>query len=378
MKRYVLVFIFMFFLFFKVNADELTNYSKSAIMVEPSTKSILYDFNSHERRAPASMTKIMTLLIIMEYVDSGKISLNDKVLISKNAAGMGGSQVFLQENMEIEVDQLIKSISIASGNDAAVAMAEYIAGTTDEFVNLMNSKVQELGLVDTNFVNVHGLDADNHYSSAYDMAMISIELLKHESILNYTSLYEDYLLKPDGTKTWLVNTNKLVRFYKDVDGLKTGYTKNAMYCLTATAKRNDIRLITVVMGADSSENRSIDTTALLNYGFNTYKINRIITKNDVVGSINVKKGIINKVNIVAIDDVNDLIKQNEKKDYTYQIDTDNLIAPINVGDIIGKLSIYDNSNNLIKEVELTVQEDVKKHNIISMFCYTLRKVINGN
>lgn len=210
MKK-VIIFLFATFFCIKiVNANELTQYSQSAILIEPTTNTVLYEKNMHERRAPASMTKLMTMLLIMEAVDDGKISFSDKVLISKNAAGMGGSQVFLQENMEIEVEQLLKGIAIASGNDAAVAMAEYIAGTTEDFVNMMNQKVVDLGLENTHFVNVHGLDAENHYSSAYDMSQIAKELLKHETILNYTSLYEDYLVKPDGTKTWLVNTNKVV------------------------------------------------------------------------------------------------------------------------------------------------------------------------
>lgn len=220
-----------------VSALELTHYSSSAVLIEPATNSLLYEVNKDERRPPASMTKMMTLLLIMESIDDGNIALSDKVLISKNASSMGGSQVFLQENMQIEVEQLVKSIAIASGNDAAVAMAEHIAGSTDEFVNMMNDKVEELGLKNTHFMNVHGLDENDHYSSAYDMSQIALELLKHDKILNYTSLYEDYLLKPDGTKTWLVNTNKLVRFYEGVDGLKTGYTSTAGYCLTSTAKK---------------------------------------------------------------------------------------------------------------------------------------------
>lgn len=208
------LFVLLFLFIGKVNALELTNYSESAILIEPTTKTILYEVNKDQRRAPASMTKLMTMLLIMEAVDDGKIKLTDMVTISKNASDMGGSQVFLEENMQIEVNQLLKGIAIASGNDAAVAMAEYIAGSTDEFVAMMNNKVKELGLVNTHFMNVHGLDEENHYSSAYDMAMIGIELLKHEKILDYTSLYEDYLVKPDGSKTWLVNTNKIVfKFY---------------------------------------------------------------------------------------------------------------------------------------------------------------------
>ena len=252
MKKLILLFLCCSFLMVGKAAD-LTNGAQAAILIEPTTNTILYELNKDEQRAPASMTKIMTMLLIMEAVDDGRVSLDDLVPISKNAASMGGSQVFLQENMQIKLSELVKSVAVASGNDAAVALAEYIAGSTDEFVNMMNQKVSDLGLVNTHFENVHGLDSDNHYSSAYDMSQIALELLKHEKILDYTSLYEDYLVKPDGTKTWLVNTNKLVRFYSGVDGLKTGFTSKAMYCLTATAKKNNIRFLTVVMGEPSGE-----------------------------------------------------------------------------------------------------------------------------
>lgn len=210
MKKIIFIFIFFFFVVINVKALELTNYAASAILIEPTTDSILYELNIHERRAPASMTKLMTMLLTMEAIDEGKVTLNDNVIISKNASSMGGSQVFLEENSTIKLEELIKSVALASGNDAAVAIAEYIGGSLDEFINMMNEKVKELGLKNTNFVNVHGLDAENHYSSAYDMSMIAKELLTHEKILDYTSLYEDYLNKPDGTKFWLVNTNKPV------------------------------------------------------------------------------------------------------------------------------------------------------------------------
>ena len=282
MKK-LLIIIFSFFLVFilsnRVSAEELTKYAKSAILIEPTTNTIIYENNSREQLAPASMTKIMTLLLIMEAYDNGLFKMDDMVPISENASSMGGSQIFLQANTNVKAEELIKGISIASGNDAAVAMAEFIAGSLNEFVTQMNDKVIELGLTDTHFVNVHGLDAENHYSSSYDMSQIARELIKHEKILEYTSLYEEYLVKPDGSKIWLVNTNKLVRFYEGVDGLKTGYTSTAKYCLTATAMKNNIRFISVVMGADTSEHRSYDTTTLLNYGFNTYKINSIFVNN---------------------------------------------------------------------------------------------------
>ncbi len=378
MKKIIFLILISLIPILSIKALDLTQYSASAILIEPTTNKIIYELNIHERRAPASMTKLMTLLLTMEALDEGRIHLNDAVTISKNASGMGGSQVFLEENSSIKLEELIKSVALASGNDAAVAIAEYIGGSLEEFINMMNEKVKKLGLKNTNFVNVHGLDAENHYSSAYDMAMIAKELLKHQQILNYTSLYEDYLNKPDGTKFWLVNTNKLVRFYEGVDGLKTGYTKPAGYCLTSTAKRNNIRFITVVMGADTSEHRSADTTSLLNYAFNTYKLNTIIKKNKEVGTIEILKGQKNKTSLIPLEDATDLLKQNEKKEYHYKIETNKVIAPVKKGDKVGKLTIIDNNNQVIKTISLTVPENIKKQNIISLYFTNLKQIITGN
>lgn len=377
MKK-LIFFILLFVTNFSfVIAAELTTYSASAILIEPTTQKIIYELNKDEKRPPASMTKLMTMLLIMEAIDEGRISLEDKVLISDNSSKMGGSQVFLETGMEIEVKQLLKGIAIASGNDAAVAMAEHIAGTTEEFVNMMNNKVQELELTNTNFVNVHGLDAENHYSTAHDMAIIATNLLKYPEILSYTSLYEDYLVKPDGSKTWLVNTNKLVRFYPGVDGLKTGYTSSAGYCLTSTAQKNNIRFISVVMGVDTSEHRSADTTSLLNYGFSNYKLNTILTTDDIVGELHVKKGKISKVDVVPVSDITDLIKKNENKDYSHNISYTNNKAPILKGDIVGKIEVIDNDGNVIKTVDLTVKEDVYKHSFWSLFIKNFKRIING-
>ncbi len=377
MKKVLFFFITVFSLFGKCFALELTHYSSSAVLIEPSTKTILYEVNKDERRPPASMTKMMTLLLIMEKIDDGSIKLDDKVLISKNASSMGGSQVFLQENMQIEVEQLVKSIAIASGNDAAVAMAEHIAGSVDEFVNMMNDKVQELELKNTHFVNVHGLDAENHYSSAFDMGQIALELLKHEKILDFTSLYEDYLIKPDGTKTWLVNTNKLVRFYSGVDGLKTGYTSTAGYCLTSTAKKNNIRFVTVVMGADTTEHRSEDTTSMLNYAFTTYKLNNILEKDKIIAEIEVNKGKQDKGTISVKEDVTDLIKQNEEKNYSYNINKYKVSAPIIKGSIVGNLEVIDNNGKVVKTVDLIINESIEKQNFFNLYFDLFKKIING-
>lgn len=371
------LFILSFLFITKVSALDLTTYSKSAILIEPTTNTIIYELNKDERLAPASMTKLMTMLIIMESIDNNKISLDDMVNISSNAASMGGSQVFLEANSKLKVEQLLKGIAIASGNDAAVAMAEHIAGSTNEFVNMMNNKTKDLGLKNTHFVNVHGLDADNHYSTAYDMAMIARELLKHDKILEYTSLYEDYLEKPDGTKTWLVNTNKLVRFYEGVDGLKTGYTSDAKYCLTSTAIKNNIRFITVVMGVDTSEHRSLDTTSMLNYGFANYKLREILTTDKEIGTLKVRKGKVDSVKYYVNNNINDLLKNNEEKTYSYNINTYNIVAPIRYGEVVGDIEIVDNTGKVVSKVDLIVRDNIDKHNFFSLLIKTYKNIING-
>lgn len=376
-KKFLFVLLSFLCFYSVVSAEELVKYAKSAILIEPTTNKILYENNSREQMAPASMTKMMTLLLIMEAYDNGQFKLDDMVPISKNSSSMGGSQLFLQENTEIKVEELIKGIAIASGNDAAVAMAEFIAGTTDEFVKMMNDKVIELGLTDTHFVNVHGLDDPDHYSSSYDMSQIARELLNHPKILDYTSLYEDYLVKPDGSKIWLVNTNKLVRFYEGVDGLKTGYTSSAKYCLTATGTKNNIRFISVVMGVDTSEHRSYDTTTLLNYGFNTYKINNILKKDDIVDEVKVHKGVKNKIPMVVSEDVNDLIKKNESKEYNYKINKLDVKAPISKGDIIGNIEVLDNNGKIVKTVDLVSNVSVKKQSFWSLYKKFFFKYVRG-
>ena len=378
MKKIIIVVSLILLFSLRTKAEELNlvNYGNNAIMIEPLTNTIIYKKNENERKAPASMTKLMTMLLIMEAIDNKKISLNDEVLVSSNSSKMGGSTIFLEENMKISVLELLKGIAIASGNDAAVAMAEYIAGSTSSFVEMMNDKVKKLGLKNTHFMNVHGLDEDNHYSSAYDMSQIARELIKHPKILEFTSVYEDYLTRPDGTKTWLVNTNKLVRFYNGVDGLKTGYTDNAKYCLTSTAKKNNIRFITVVMDADTSEHRNSDTTSLLNYGFNNYKLEQIYKKNETIQDVKIKNAQENNIKAIIAEDVFSLNKINENSKYKQNIKINKLTAPVNKGEVIGTIEIIDQRGKVIKISNLIVNKDVKKHNIISIFLRNIKILIN--
>ena len=376
MKKVLLMIILtLFFLTLNVKAAEMEVDAKSAILIDQNTGTILYKKNENERLPMASMTKIMSLILIMEQINEGNISYDTKVEISPEASSMGGSQIFLQTGDVYKVGELLKSIAMASANDAVVALAEKTYGSKEEFINKMNEKAKKMGLKNTNFVNVHGLDEENHYSSAYDMAYMAKELLKYADILKFTSVYEEYLQKSDGSKIWLVNTNKLVRFYPGVDGLKTGYTQKAGYCLTATAKKNNLRLISVVMGEESIEKRSQDTVKLLNYGFNSYKVNLIKSKDDVLGKVKVDGGKKEYVNVSLTDDAIELLKTNDKiSKYKFNLKIDKIKAPVKKGDIVGKVEILNNKNKKINEYDITVNENVLKANYLDYVKRNLKSV----
>lgn len=380
MKK-LLFLVFTFFLFISgVNAaEDLAPNSKSAILIEQSTGKVLFEKNANEKLAPASMTKVMSMLLIMEAIDSGKINMNDKVTITENAASMGGSQVFLEAGEEYTVLELLKGIAIASGNDAVVAMSEKVAGSTDAFVKMMNNRAKELGLKNTNFVNPHGLDEENHYTTAHDMAIMAQELLKHPKILEFTSIYEYYMPKPDGSTTWLVNTNRLVRFYDGVDGLKTGFTTVAGYCLTATARKSDLRLISVVMGVETADKRSSDTVNLLDYGFNTYKLKVILTKDKELGKVRIENGKKDFGTVVLLSDATELLKVTEEEGkYTFNIKVNKKIkAPVKNGDVIGIVEIIDNEGNIVLEKDITIKENIKKANLWDLFKRNINEITSG-
>lgn len=358
--------------------SNLAKEAKSAIMVEASTGKIIFEKNIYEKLPVASMTKMMTLLIIIDNIDKGNLKWNEKVVTSEHAASMGGSQIFLEVGEEMTVEDLVKGICIGSGNDAAVAMAERIGGTEEEFVKLMNKKAQVLGLKNTNFVNACGLDDDNHYSSANDMAIIARELVKYEKILEFTGTYEDYLRKNTDKSFWLVNTNKLVRYYKGVDGLKTGYTKNAGYCITTTAKKNNMRLITVVMGEPTSNIRNNETVSLLNYGFNNYKIDTILSHEKIIATKRVMEGKKKTVKIVAKNDVNILNKSNgTKRNVNYKFDINEIKAPVKKGDVVGNINVLEN-NKIIMSVDAVSLDEVKKANIFIVYIRNLLNMVKGN
>lgn len=360
------------------SAPDLLTDGKSAILIEATTGKILYEKNSHERYAPASMTKIMSMILIIENIEKGKLKWNDTLVTSEHAASMGGSQIFLQPNEKMSVKDLFKAVAIGSANDATVVFAERIAGTEDKFVKMMNDKAKSLGLKDTNFKNAVGLDTANHYSSAYDMAFMARELVKHEKIFEFTTIYEDYLRQNTDNKFWLVNTNKLIKTYEGADGLKTGYTKEAGYCLTATAKKDNMRLISTIMGSSDSKTRNSNTSTLLDYGYNSYEMQVEVEKGKTVSSKKILKAKDENVKIVPVDDASVLVERgNEKEALNYEIKLDKLKLPIKKGQKVGILKLKD-GNKVISKVELTVKKDVKKASIIELYKRSIKSVFTGN
>jgi len=333
----------------------------ASVLMDADTGTIIAGKNMDAKLPPASITKVMTMLLVMEALDRGQIKLDEKVRASEYAASMGGSQIFLEAGEEMTVEDLLKGVALASGNDASVALAERIAGTEEAFVKKMNERARELGMKNTNFVNCNGLPAENHYSSARDIAIMSRELLKYEQVTKYTGLYQDYLRKDAPNPFWLVNTNKLVRFYSGADGLKTGYTSEAKYCLAATAKRDNLRVIAVVLGEPDSKTRNAEVTKMFDYAFNQYTNYPIFKTGDSMGTLKVNKGHIREVPLVARHQYSVLMKKGEAGDgMRHELKLDSgLKAPIAKGQSIGKLVVYK-GDQVISEFPIESPVDVKK------------------
>lgn len=380
MKK-ILILIILFILIPIVKAEEVEDLApnaQSAIMIEASTGEILFEKNKNERLAPASMTKMMSMLLIMEEIESGNLKWDEMITASEKASSMGGSQIFLKAGEKMSVKDLLKGVSIASGNDATVALAERISGSEDAFVKRMNTRAKDLGLKNTNFVNATGLTADNHYSSAYDMSLIARELVKHEKILEFTSTYEDYLRKDTKSPFWLVNTNRLVKFKEGVDGLKTGFTSEAGYCLTATMKKDGMRLITVVMKEEDTNKRSADTTKMLDYGYNVYMVQNILDENTTIEKKKVELGNEKEVEIVPKESITILNKKSEEmKNITYKTNIYKLVAPIKKGTKVGTIDIIEN-DNIIASIDATIKNDINKANIFTIYLRNLKEIVSCN
>ncbi len=358
--------------------EDLAPNAKSAIMIEASTGEILFQKNKDEKLAPASMTKMMSMLLIMEEIENGNLKWNEMITTSEKASSMGGSQIFLKVGEKMTVEDLLKGVAIASGNDAVVALAERVSGSEEQFVKRMNIRAKDLGLKNTNFINATGLTADNHYSTAYDMSLIAKELVKHEKILEFTSTYEDYLRKDTKSPFWLVNTNRLVRFKEGVDGLKTGFTDEAGYCLTATMKKDNMRLITVVMKEENTSKRSADTTKMLDYGFNIYMVQTILDEKTTIEKKKVELGKTLTTEIVPKENITILNKKSDdQKNITYKTNINKIIAPVKKGDKVGTIDIIED-NNIISTIDATVKEDISKANILTIYLRNLKEIISGN
>ena len=312
-----------------VNATEvgLAKNSETAILIEATTGKILFEKDKDKKMAPASMTKIMTMLLTMEALESGKISLDEDVLISENAQKMGGTQIYVEAGSNVKVEDLIKGIGIASANDAAVALAEKLGGTVENFIKMMNERAKELGCKNTTFKNPHGLDEDGHLTSAYDMSLMARELVKHEYALKISSTYDEYITV-SGENHWLVNTNKLVKFYKGIDGLKTGYTDKAGYCLTETMNKNNHKHISSVTGSSCKDNRSSDTIRMMEYGYSMYRSEIIFEKSEYTGKINISGSENKEYNYYLDNDVKLIVDKNTRDvNYSTKIKLDKLKAP---------------------------------------------------
>lgn len=356
-------------------SEDFLKNGKSGLLMEVDSGEILFSKNKDERLAVASMTKMVGLIIIMEKLESGEIELDDIVTTSKNASGMGGSQIYLETGEKMTVRDMIKGITMASANDATVAMAEKIAGSEEKFVELMNLKVKELGLKNTHFVNSTGLDEENHYSSSYDMSLIAKELLKYESILDFTSVYEDYLRVDTSNKFWLVNTNKLVRLYEGADGLKTGFTDAAGYCMAVTAKRNGMRLLAVVLGEESGKVRNSEVSELLDYGFDNYKTIILKNKNEVIDTIILEKGSKRETNIYLKEDASILMKQSDNENgYDTEISINDISLPLKKNDVVGKFYIKKD-NNIVDTIDLIIKEDLYSKKIYELFFDLLKNTL---
>ena len=352
--------------------DDMTNPLKldcgSAILIEQTTGKVLYSYKSHEQLKPASVTKVMSILLIMEAINSGKINYDTQIPCSENASSMGGSQIWLDQTETLTVDEMLKAICVVSANDCVMAMAEYIAGSEEGFVKMMNDKAKELGMNDTTFKNCHGIDEDGHVTSSYDISLMSRELLnKYPEVTKYTTIWNDSLR--DG-KSELVNTNKLVRNYNGCTGLKTGSTTQALFNLSASATRDGLSLIAVIMKAPTSVIRFKNASSLLDYGFSNFEFTSLGKKGEVVQSVSIEKGSVKNIDVTFKEDTGLLITKGNNINIDKKIILDNANLPIKKGDVIGKVEfILD--NEIVATTELVSENNVDKINIFSMNQYVL-------
>ena len=347
--------------------------AKSAILIEPVSGTVLYEKNPDEKFAPASVTKIMTMLLAMEAIDSGKISLDDKITCSENAKSMGGSTMLLDTGEVRTVEEILKGIAIASGNDAAVAMAEFLSGSTDEFVKLMNERAQELGMTNTTLKNCNGLPVEGHLTTARDISIMSLELLKHPTILKYSGTYMETISEGRKSPIELVNHNKLVRFFDGCDGLKTGFTQEAKYCISATAVRDGVRMLAVIMGAPTYKIRNRDASMLMNYGFSKYQGKKLFNKDDDVETVYLGKSEDRYYVAKAKDDLSIVFLKGSEGEPQNKIILNEPKDSYTEGEIVGKCEVYLDGQK-VGEVELYCDRDVEKGGFIDNLKYNMKNL----
>lgn len=350
---------------------ELNILGKGAVLMEACTGTVLYESDKDQKLPPASVTKVMTMLLVMEAIDSGKITFDDKVTTSEHAASMGGTQIYLEIGEQMTVHELLKAIAVPSANDAAVSLAEHIAGSESEFVRMMNAKASELGMKNSNFTNCTGLfDDEQHYTTAYDLALATKELLSHPKILEYTTIWMDSLRNGE---FGLANTNKLLRTYSGMNGMKTGYTKLSGHCLSGTALRNGMQLIAVVLGSPTSQDRFSAVSKMLDYGFSTFSV--INHQADIPKTLSVNKGVRNSVCIETSEALQMVVIKGKEKQLETLVDIcDELSAPIKKGDTIGSVT-YKLDGEIIKVIPISTSEDIEKADMFDYFPKILKEFL---
>lgn len=355
---------------------ETTSYGNA--LFEASTRTFITGKNEHEKLYPASMTKMMGLLLVLEDIEKGKYDFNSIATTSKLASSMGGSQIFLEVGEEMSIEDLFKSVAINSANDAITVLAENSEGSVSNFVKRMNEKAKLLGMKDTHFVNPTGFFDQDHYSSAYDMGLLGLELVNKyaDIILKYTSQYESYIREDSDNPFWLVTTNKMMKTYSGMDGLKTGYITQSGYCLTATATKKNVRMVSVVMKASSIDERSKDTKVLLDYGFSLYKNSSIFEKDNIISTYNFKNAKTKKTPLKVNETINFVHPLDKDiSSYNYKIVMTKTKAPLKKDEKVGSLNIYDKDNNLIKVYPVYVTKNVDEKNFWYKFMYNLKQIL---
>jgi len=345
--------------------------AKSAILIDADSGTVLFEQSSHDKLPPASVTKVMTMLLIMEAIDRGQMKLDDNVTVSERAASMGGSQMYMEPGEQQKLETLMMGIAIASANDACVAAAEYHSGSVEIFVENMNKRAKELGMVDTNFVNTNGLPVANHYTSAYDIALMSKELIKHKKLQDWFNIWMTNITVglpgKKQTELGLTNTNRLIRTYPGANGIKTGFTQEAGYCLSASAVKGDLNLIAVIMGSPTSKIRFAEASKLLDYGFANYDSVKLAEKGEPMGKLVIEKGSPNMIDAVAPENISVLVKKGEKDGIKGDLVLKKTVsAPVKIGAEIGELVIYKDKKEIAR-YPLVAAEDVKKASLMQIY-----------